>query len=77
MGQSRPLFHLFSSFSHSNINFNNTNWEKKIWCARYSNPGQQDGRSRQNHGAMTVAPLFAFVNMIGQAESALTVDLLA
>ena len=31
VGQSRPLFCLFSSFSH--YNFNNTNWKKHKWCA--------------------------------------------
>ena len=32
MGQSRPLLGLFSSFSHSDINynFNNTNWKQSI-----------------------------------------------
>ena len=39
-------FCLFSLFSW--YNFNNTNW----WCAWDSNPGPQDGRRRQNHGAM-------------------------
>ena len=50
MGQSRPLFCLFSSFS--SYNFNNTNWKKHWWCAWDSNPGPQDGRCRQSQGAM-------------------------
>ena len=58
MGQSRPLFVLFSSFSHSNnkhrYNFNSTNGIKMV--CRDSNPGPKDGRRRRNHGAM-VAPL--------------------
>ena len=43
MGQSRPLFRLFSYFSHSNINdnFNNTSWNKRRWCACDSNLGPQ------------------------------------
>ena len=52
MGQSRPLFGLFSSFSHSN--FNKTNCKKLRCCAWYSNPELQDGRHRQNHEAMAV-----------------------
>ena len=50
MGQSRPLFCLFLFFSH--YNFNNTNCKKCRWCAWDLNPGPQDGRHRQNHGAM-------------------------
>ena len=49
MGQSRPLFCLFSFFSRYNFN---TNWKKHRWCAWDSNPGPQDGRRRRNHGAM-------------------------
>ena len=41
------LFLLFSRY-----NFNNTNWKKHRWCAWDSNLGPQDGRRRQNHGAM-------------------------
>ena len=48
MGQSRPLFCLFSSFSHYNFN----NRKKHRWCAWDSNPGLQDGRRRRNQGAM-------------------------
>ena len=48
-------FCLFSSFSH--YNFNNTNWKKRSWCAWDSNTGQQDGRRRQNHGAMALLTL--------------------
>ena len=54
MGQSRPLFCLFSFFS--SYNFNNTNWKKHWWCAWDSNPGLQDGGRRQNHGAMAATP---------------------
>ena len=42
-------FCVFSSFSRYNFN---TNWKKRRWCAWNSNPGPQDGRRRQNHGAM-------------------------
>ena len=51
-GQSLPLFRLFSSFSHFNYNFNNTNWKKCRWCARVSNRG-----CRPNHGAKSVIVL--------------------
>ena len=47
MGQSRPF--LFSFFPRYNLN---TNWKKRRWCAWDSNPGPQDGKRRQNHGAM-------------------------
>ena len=53
MGQSMPLFCLFSFFSRNNFN---TNWKKLRWCAWDSNPGPQDGRRRQNHGAMAATP---------------------
>ena len=43
-------FCLFSLFSW--YNFNNTNWKKHRWSAWDMNPGPQDGRHRQNHGAM-------------------------
>ena len=49
MGQSWPLFVLFLFSSCYNFN---TNWKKHRWCAWDSNPGPQDGRRRQNHGAM-------------------------
>ena len=55
MGQFRPLFCLFSSFSH--YNFNNTKLKKHIWWAWDSNPGPQDGR-RRNHGALASAQRF-------------------
>ena len=55
MGQSRPLFVLFSFFSHYNFN---TNWKKHRWCAWDSNPGPQDGRCRRNHRAMAATPLY-------------------
>ena len=42
-------FCLFSFFSCYNFN---TNWKKNRWCAWDSNQGLQDGRRRQNHGAM-------------------------
>ena len=42
-------FCLFSFFSHYNFN---TIWKKHRWCAWDSNLGLQDGRHRQNHGAM-------------------------
>ena len=46
-------FSLFSSFSHQN---SITNWKKHRWCAWDSNLGPQDGRRRQNHGAMAASP---------------------
>ena len=49
MGQSWPLFCLLLFFSHYNFN---TNWKKHRWCAWDSNLGPQDGRHRQNHGAI-------------------------
>ena len=49
-------FCLFSFFSNSNNNFNNTNWKKRRWCAWDSNPGPQEGRQRRNHGAMAASP---------------------
>ena len=52
LGQTWPLFPLFSSFYHSNINFHNTNRKKRRWCAWDLNPGLQDGRHRRNQGAM-------------------------
>ena len=45
MGQSRPLFCLFSFFSRYNFN---TNWKKCRWYAWDSNPGPQDGRRIRN-----------------------------
>ena len=55
MGQSRPLFCLFLFFSRYNFN---TNWKKRRWCAWDSNLGPQDGRRRQNHGAMAATNYF-------------------
>ena len=57
MGRNCHLFRLFSSFSHSNINynFNNLNWKKHRLCAWDSNPGLQDGERGLNHGAMATA----------------------
>ena len=46
-------FCLFLFFSCSNFN---TNWKKHRWCAWDSKPGPQDGRCRQNHGAMAATP---------------------
>ena len=50
MGQSRPLFVYFRHFldTISIIQIE----KKRRWCAWDSNPGQQDGRRRRNHGAM-------------------------
>ena len=61
MGQSRPLFCLFSFFSHYNFN---TNWKKHRWCAWDSNPGPQDGRRRQNQGAMAATPSLKMLTVI-------------
>ena len=52
MGQSRPLFVLFLSFSRHN--FNNTIAKKCRWCAWDVNLGTKDGRHGQNHGAMAL-----------------------
>ena len=54
MDQSRPLFCLFSSFSHHK---SITNWKKRRWSAWDSNPGPQNGRRRRNHRAMAATPL--------------------
>ena len=49
MGQSRALFVYFRLF-------NMTKNDKKLrWCAWDSNPGRQDDRRRQIHGAMAIA----------------------
>ena len=53
MDQTRPLFCLFSSFSH--YNFNNTNWKKCRWCAWDSNLRPKDYKCRWYHGAMAAA----------------------
>ena len=52
-GQFRPLFCLFSSFSHSNINYNssNSNWKRHRWCAWDSNLGPLGCKRRRNHRA--------------------------
>ena len=56
MSQSRPLFHLFSSFL---IPISNTisilQIEKSIGWAWDLNPGLQDSKRRRNHGAMAAA----------------------
>ena len=62
MFQSRPPFRLFSYFCHSNISY--TNWKKHRWCAWDSNPWPQEGKRRQNHRAMAVAPLRMSLNQI-------------
>ena len=58
-GHTRSLFHLFSSFAHPTnkncLNFNNINWKKQRLFVWDLNPGLQDERRRQNHGAMAVA----------------------
>ena len=56
MGQSRPLFRLFSSFSHHNSIIN---WKTRRWCAWELNPGLLDGRRRRNHWAMAAAQHWA------------------
>ena len=63
MGKNCHLFRLFSSFSHSNINynFNNLNWKKHRLCAWDSNPGLQDGRCRRNSRAMATALPLSFL----------------
>ena len=59
MGQSRPLFRLFLSFSHHK---SITNWKKRRWSAWDSNPGPQDWRHRRNHGAMAATLPFLRVS---------------
>ena len=61
MGQSRPLFRLFSSFSH---HISITNWKKRRWSAWYLNPGLQDSRRRRNHGAMAATIRRPIVNRV-------------
>ena len=61
MGQSRPLFCLFLFFSRYNFN---TNWKKRRWCAWDLNLGPQDGRHRQNHGAMAATQLGQGVSIL-------------
>ena len=55
-GQSRSLFDHLRPFSNSNNNyslsFNNVNRKKLRWCAWDLNLRPQDGRRRQNNGAM-------------------------
>ena len=62
MGQSRPLFCLFSFFSHSNSNDKYIIWKKHRWCALDSNPGRLDGRRRWIHWAMA-APLKCYLEI--------------
>ena len=50
---------MFSSFSCYNFN---TNWKKHWWCARDLNPGPQDGKHRQNHGAMAATQVCKYVS---------------
>ena len=50
------LFCLF--LSSSQYHFNNTNRKKCRWCAWNLNLGLQDGRPRQNHGAMAMLESF-------------------
>ena len=52
MGQSRPLFCLFSFFSHFNPNDKYIIWKRRRCCAWYSNPGWQDRRRWWFHSAM-------------------------
>ena len=61
MDQSRPLFVYFHSFL---VTISVQIEKKQWWCAWDSNLGPQDGRRRQNHGAMAATPvhqqLFAY-----------------
>ena len=58
MSQSRPLFVLFSSFSHFSIkysfNFNIINWKSIDGEIGIRTPWLLDGRRRLNHGAVAV-----------------------
>ena len=56
MGISRPIFPLFSSFSHHI--FDNTNWKKRRWCALDLNLWLHDGRCRRCHGVMSGIGIF-------------------
>ena len=51
-------FCLFLSFTLYNFN---RNWKKHRWCTWDLNPGPQDGRHRQNHGAVAATRLKMFV----------------
>ena len=67
MGQSRPLFDLFSFFSLATIS---TQIEKKHrWCAWDSNPGPQDGRRRRNHGAMAATQKIKIKSLSGESSN--------
>ena len=63
MSQSRPLFCLFSYFSH--YNFNKTNLKKHRWCGWDSNPWPQEGRRTQFHRAVAaVLEVCFYVNVV-------------
>ena len=46
---------VLSSFQF-HLQFQQYKLKKHVWCAWDSNPGEQDGRRRTNHGAMAAAP---------------------
>ena len=68
MGHSQPPLCLFSSISHSYINYllncNNINWKQHRWCAWDCNPGLNDVRRRRNHGALVAALEILFIGPI-------------
>ena len=59
MGQTRPIFCLFLSFSQ--YKFNYTNWKKFKWGARDLNPQPQDCRHRRYHSAMAATLFWMFL----------------
>ena len=59
MGQSRPLFVYFHSFL---VTISIQNEKKCRWRAWDSNPGPQDGKRRQKHGAMAATLIFLFAS---------------
>ena len=56
MSQSRVLFVYFRPFRITISIKISIQIEKSTWCAWDSNPELQDGKRRQNYGAMVVAP---------------------
>ena len=58
-------------FFFSRYNFNKTNWKKRRWCARDSNPGSHDGRHKRNHGAIAATGITLFEKHQFQSQNQL------